>query len=395
MILLASKKKCTGCMSCLQACPVKCINAQEDELGDLYPSIDKNHCIACGACVKACPELNMTTKISFKQSSNAYAVQSLDVSNRSKCASGGAASEFYAKALNKGYWICGAKYEEEYQVKHFLSKENKEISAFRQSKYVYSDMHDIYDKVKKLLQNNEKVLFISLPCKIAGLYSYIGEELNNNLLTIDIVCHGTPPYAHLKKHIEKVANLNKGDLIFRKENEFQFEIINDGRVIYSKVGRQDNYLVAFLEGLNYRPACYNCSYARPERIADITIGDFWGLGIEIPWNHPYTGSISLVLINTEKGRKFWDDCKENLFAEERSVDEALKGNAQLNHSTTMHPKRDEFEKLYKQKGFEKAVEVCLKEEIGRDRKRQHYIQLRQNLKKITGIAIPRYRRQGK
>lgn len=395
MILLASKKKCTGCMSCLQACPVKCINAQEDELGDLYPSIDKKLCIECGSCVKACPELNMTTTLSFKRSSNAYAVQSLNASNRSICTSGGAASEFYAKALNQGYWICGARYEEEYHVRHFLSKESKDISAFRQSKYVYSDTQNIYNKVKKLLQNNEKVLFISLPCKIAGLYSFIGDKLANNLLTVDMVCHGTPSYAHLKAHISKVADLKKGYLLFRKDNEYRFELRDNKGIIYFKTGRQDNYLAAFLEGLNYRPSCYNCSYARPERIADITIGDFWGLGTEIPWNHPYTGSISLVLINTEKGRIFWDDCKENLFAEERSVDEAVKGNAQLNHPTTMHPKREEFEKLYKQKGFEKAVEVCLKEEIGRDRKRQHYIQLRQNLKKIAGIAIPRYRRQGK
>ena len=75
---------------------------------------------------------------------------------------------------------------------------------------------------------------------------------------------------------------------------------DNNKILYSKIGRQDNYLAAFLEGLNYRPSCYNCSYARPERISDITIGDFWGLGAEIPWNYPYTGSISAVLIIQKK-----------------------------------------------------------------------------------------------
>lgn len=392
MISLADKQNCTGCMACLQICPVKCISVGEDEMGDLYPYIDRDTCLECGSCMKVCPEICTDQKNSLKKADHVYAAWSLNSNSRSASTSGGAAAEFYESALNQGYWICGVKYEEQYHVRHSLTKDQKEISAYRQSKYVYSENVDIYRKIKELLQKDEKVLFISLPCKVAGLYSFLGNKLAQNLLTVDIVCHGMPPYNQLREHIKKVATLSRGKMTFRKDNEYIFEVKDNAKTLYSKKGRQDNYLAAFLEGLNYRPSCYNCSYARPERIADITIGDFWGLGAEIPWNHPYTGSISAVLINTEKGRKFWDECSGRFCSEERSVEEAIKGNAQLNHPTPAHPKRAEFESLYKQKGFDEAVQICLKDEIKQDRKKQDEVQFRRKLRKIAGIVIPHYRR---
>ena len=94
-------------------------------------------------------------------------------------------------------------YEEEYHVRHFLTKDQKDISAFRQSKYVYSETENIYGQIKGAAEEKRKVLFISLPCKVAGLYSFLGDKLAENLLTVDIVCHGTPPYAQLKEHIKK------------------------------------------------------------------------------------------------------------------------------------------------------------------------------------------------
>ena len=278
MISMADNQKCTGCMACLQMCHMKCITVKEDDVGNLYPYIDRDSCIECGACEKVCPEISINRKDCLKRPDQVYAVWSLNTKSRSASTSGGAAAEFYESALNQGYWICGVKYEEQYHVRHFLTKDQKEISAFKQSKYVYSETENIYRQIKDLLQKKEKVLFISLPCKVAGLYSFLGDKLAENLLTVDIVCHGTPPYAQLREHIKNVATPDQGKLTFRKENEFLFEVTTDNnKTLYSKIGRQDNYLAAFLEGLNYRPSCYNCSYARPERISDITIGDFWGI----------------------------------------------------------------------------------------------------------------------
>lgn len=95
--------------------------------------------------------------------------------------------------------------------------------------------------------------------------------------------------------------------------------------------------------------------------------------------------------NTENGRKFWNECSDSFFAEERSVEEAVKGNAQLNYPTPAHPKREVFEILYEQKGFVEAVQICLQDEIRQDREKQKKVQFSQKLRKIAGIVIPRYR----
>lgn len=39
--------------------------------------------------------------------------------------------------------------------------------------------------------------------------------------------------------------------------------------------------------------------------------------------------VSLILTNTKKGEKFLEECKNELFLEERDIDEATKENEQL------------------------------------------------------------------
>lgn len=390
MSLLADQSKCTGCMACKQICPKNCINENEDEYGNIYPKIDEKSCINCMQCSSVCPEIN-NHNIHFNTVKNAYATWSLNENSRKTSASGGAASEFYSNAIKHNYWICGVEYTDDFKVIHTLTKDKNRIKKYKQSKYVFSDTNNIYIQIKKILDNNEKIMFISLPCKVAGLYSFLKKEYDN-LITIDIVCHGTPPYKQLSQHISSL-NLNKAynKLSFRQDNEFIFKLSNDTHTVYSKIGRKDAYLAAFLSGINYRPSCYSCSYAIPNRISDITICDFWGIGSKTPFNHPYTGAISAVLINTKKGKNFFDKSSNNLFVEERPVSEAIIGNAQLNHPTLVHPKQNEFKQLYNLKGFENAVKITLKKEINNESKNLKKNKLRYYFKKFVGSIFPKYR----
>lgn len=389
MVSLVEHKQCTGCMACRQACPKQCIEEKEDYFGNIYPKIDYNKCIGCEKCRAVCPELHKDD-MKFFRIKQANAVWSIDHKTRSSSASGGAASEMYKEALELGYWICGVQYMEGFHVIHTLSKDVESIRKYRQSKYVYSEVGRIYKEIEEKLKKKEKVLFISLPCKVAGLKKYLGKEYPL-LVTVDIVCHGVPPYRQLINHMKQVGK-EAQRLKFRDENEFLFETsLNTGKVIYKKYGRQDTYLAAFLEGLNYRQSCYQCTYAKAERISDITICDYWGLGTEVPFEHPYTGSVSAVLINSDKGELFFDKCKGKLFVEERPVIEAIKGNAQLNYPTPMHLQRKRFEKLYQKIGFEKAVKEILREKIKKDRNYYLKFKLRKTLRKMAGMIIPKYR----
>ena len=388
MVFLSETDKCTGCMACFVGCPEQAITISTDAMGNCYPNIQQELCINCGKCQKICPELN---PISGRESKRAYAVWSLDPECRKRSASGGAASEFYEEALKQGYWICGAEYTSEGSVIHSITREPEAIGRYRQSKYVFSEMIEVYRQIKSKLEAGEKVLVISLPCKVAGILGYLGKRYDN-LLTADIVCHGTPPKKLLREHVTNIApEAKQYSIQFREDNEYLFNLRTEGKLVYSKIGRTDMYLAAFLEGLSYRSACYNCNWAQPKRISDLTVCDFWGLGTEIPFDHPYTGSVSAVLINSEKGQTFFDVCRKNLFVEERPVFEAVKGNTQLNVPTQKHPKQELFKALYEKIGFDEAVKEILGKEIRLERKLVFRRKLYRVLRKMAGLFIKRYR----
>ena len=388
MITLASPDTCTGCMACAQACPVQCIEISKDVHGNIFPKIDRSVCVSCGRCQHSCPALS---PVSSTYPQTAYAVWSLDDTDRKSSASGGAASVFYQTALSMGYWICGTEYVQDFHVIHTVTRDVRQIARYKQSKYVFSETDDSYRQILNLLKQGEKVLFISLPCKVAGLLRFLGKPFEN-LLTVDIVCHGTPSHDQLYHHITEVLQGKQADhLKFRQDNTFCFDLQKQDCSVYHKIGQQDTYLAAFLAGLNYRDSCYQCSYAKQERISDLTICDFWGLGHEVPFNHPYSGSISAVLVNTEAGHHFFASTQNLLFWEERPVWEAVKGNAQLNHPTPLHPKREQFAVECTLHGFEQAVTNCLHEEISAHKKELSRQQLRETLRKTAGIFIKRYR----
>ena len=79
-----------------------------------------------------------------------------------------------------------------------------------------------------------------------------------------------------------------------------------------------------------RESCLYCKYAKEERVSDITLGDFW----KVSTNNKITEKdrekgISLVLINTKKGEDFFEKCKNDVFYQERKIEEAVKGNPHL------------------------------------------------------------------
>ena len=51
MATIVDSEKCTGCESCVEACPLEAI-----ELKDDIAVIDDETCGDCGACVDECPE---------------------------------------------------------------------------------------------------------------------------------------------------------------------------------------------------------------------------------------------------------------------------------------------------------------------------------------------------
>lgn len=118
--------------------------------------------------------------------------------------------------------------------------------------------------------------------------------------------------------------------------------------------------MGFLKGLYYRPSCYQCRYADKNRVGDITLGDFWGIGrLEKMDNSLRKDGINVVLVNREQGRKYMSAISASVDCEERALDEAVNGNKQLRFASKRHFNYYLFQMLYPKIGFIAASRMSL------------------------------------
>lgn len=290
----------------------------------------------------------------------AYACWNLDINERKSSSSGGLASIFYTHFINNKSGICyGCNYDENIQLVFSRASTLDEIKKFKTSKYSFSYIGKSYREIQKDLNNGLYVVFVGTPCQVAGLKRFLRKDYDN-LLAIDLICHGMPPQKYLDEYIESL-NLDEkpNNLTFRGILNFYFSLYKDDKILYSKKASEDLFFKAFLEGLFYNENCYSCQYANSERVGDITIGDFWGLGDEEPFEHDTSNGVSVALINNEKGKKYFDEIKYQIFFEKRTVEEAIKGNDQLRAPSNKHINHDLFLEIYSEKGLKEALEKSL------------------------------------
>ena len=365
MVKLATHDACTGCGACAFKCPKQCISMKEDAIGQIYPLIDSTNCIECYSCEKVCPILNEPT---FCQSTKAYAAWSNDKEERRTSASGGIAIEMYKYAISNGWLVVGAVQNKDFSVSHKMVSTYEELAAFKNSKYVFSDAYAVFPEIKSALnfKDNKKVLFIGLPCQVAALRKLFRDD--ENLLLVEVVCHGTTPFSYLKQHIDMLSRKygkTATRMSFRDPNAltytFTFTLYDEeGKLFYAKRTKDgDTYQFGYHRAVSYRENCYHCRFAKPERNADITIADYHGLGLSTPCSFS-ARKVSLILENTSKGSAFVNSLINNkcIHTELRPLEEPFKGEAQLRHPSLKNKYRSMFEKeIVDSKGdFLKAIE---------------------------------------
>ena len=349
---LCDQKDCTGCMACYNACHFGAIKLITDPMGRIVPEIQQDKCKECGLCQKTCPALNPVIK---RTSRTAYAAYTNNAGDRRTCASGGIATTFSRYFIENGNVVFGSAFGNDNQLQVVKVTSQDGLEELKGSKYVYSFPGYSYIQVKECLSEGNKCLFIGTPCQIAGLKAFLKGK-DEGLLTIDLICHGTPPMAYLNEHIKELGLPANVRMAFRGEKGFNLCAYDDqGREIFSKPHEEDTYFYSFLKSLSYREPCYSCQYACPERVSDITIGDFWGLGDDAL--NGYKGRKSVILINTDKGRDYFEKIADRITYEERELQEAVNGNAQLRKPSCVPADRAVFKKVYVEKGFEDAVKA--------------------------------------
>lgn len=335
---LCNENECTQCFTCVAVCPQNCITMVPSEAGFSKPAIDRNKCIECGLCMKSCHQKGYSPYLQRAIPQNVYASWSKDNKIRQSSSSGGIFSVFASYILKREGVVFGASFVEGLHLRHVAVADVSELKKLRGSKYLQSDLSGCYEEVKGYLQLDKYVLFTGTPCQIAGLYAFLKKDYAK-LYTCDVICHGVPSQAAFDLYCEKI-NLslsNCVDFEFRYLKGWGFQLsYNDISIPVSDC----YYMNAFSKGYMFMESCYKCPYAKLERISDITMADFWGIGTKQLFRYSTSKGVSMLLVNTKKGKELLNNCSNELFLEERSVEEAVSGNFNLTHSSIRPEERN-------------------------------------------------------
>lgn len=303
-IKLASKRSCTGCMVCVDACRHKALSPYMENDGHLYIKYNPTLCVNCKLCETKCPVVNQFDYKPANLSSHPYAAWAKDNELRMNSTSGGAFAAFATHILQIGGVVIGVKLENN-RAFHTIIESQEELSALQLSKYLQSHTAGIYQKTLDILQTKRSVLFSGTACQVAGLLSFLGNRTFENLYTTDLICSGIPSYLLVEKFLEIEKNITE-------IRSYRDKAKGWGNVPISiTVSTKDDQIVrnpseekilfkGFLGGLTNRYSCYNCRFASLQRKADITLADFWG---ERDYPEEHFKGISFITTHTPKGEK--------------------------------------------------------------------------------------------
>lgn len=331
---------CTACKACINICKKDSISIS-DNLKNVNAVIDEEKCIHCGLCEKVC---QVKSPLPLQEPITWYQGWNTNSGERKKSSSGAFAYSLSMQMINDGGYVVSCHFHKG-EFKYYVTNTILDLDGFRESKYVKSDPKDVYSAIKKLLLEGDKILFIGLPCHVAGLKKYLGREYEN-LITVDLICHGSPSPKLLDMFLNQygynLSSINK--IHFRQKGNFRLicdvavnKEASIKNISFTEPSIRDRYTIAFLYGLIYTENCYHCAYAGVGRVSDITLGDSWGSDLE---ETERSKGISLAMCQTEKGLSLLKRCSLELHAVD--IDKAIAANHQLREPSPLSERRDVF-----------------------------------------------------
>lgn len=352
MIKITQKENCCGCTACASICPHKAITMNPDNMGFLYPKVNKDLCTDCGLCERVCafhPNYDISQNLSQPI---AYGVRHKKMSEIENSRSGAAFIALSDWILSQNGIIYGAGYTDHFRVVHKRATTPAERNEFKGSKYVQSDLTGIFPLIKEDLKNGKTVLFSGTPCQTAGLKSYIPKRLQENLYLIDIICHGVPsPY--IWRDYLKMIEQNVGEKViavdFRNKKDFGWTAHKETFYFKGHKITTTEYTNLFYKHIMFRHSCKKCHYTNLMRPSDITIADFWGWQkTDANFNADDKGC-SLVFCNSEKGKDWFQKIQSEINKIPADIENCMQPN--LVTPSTISPLRSKFEKDYIQYGI--------------------------------------------
>ncbi|MBR3325433.1 MAG: Coenzyme F420 hydrogenase/dehydrogenase, beta subunit C-terminal domain [Clostridia bacterium] len=342
MDFVIDESKCTGCTACMNICPKKAILMDTNKEGFKYPVVNNKKCINCGLCKKICPVL----KENYLDALNkCYVGFNKEISELINSSSGAIFPIIANYILEENGVIIGATFNEKKQLKHIAVTNKENLYKLKGSKYLQSDLNDIFMYIKYNIEKN-KILFVGTPCQVAGLKAFLKNDYHN-LLCIDFICHGVPSPKLFEKYIkelehkynDKIINYNFRDKKTGWSNYSNTAIFKKRKI--SQIYKENEYMRLFLSDIALRKSCYNCKFKLGNKHSDITLGDFWGVKKYHPEIYNEKG-VSAIILNTKRGEGIFEKIKNNLIYKECELNEIIDGNPSLINSSKDNKMRDEF-----------------------------------------------------
>ncbi len=363
MINITNKFDCCGCNACGDICPTDAITFPIDIEGFWYPKVNLDKCINCGLCEKTCPNIHISTlkKNDYDRPAKVVAAINKNLAVRWDSTSGGAFSALAQEMYNRGGYVSGAVYTEDFHVKNFISNNPEDLTELRSSKYLESYAKGLYKEIKSLLKKGEKGLACGTPCQMAGLRAFLGKDYDN-LIIVDFICRGVNSPKVYRSYLDSLEKQYGSKVVKVKAKNKELGWRNLTRKVtfengesYYGVLMEDDFRRGYHTNVYCRPSCYECVFKGFPRMSDITLADFWGIE---KYNKNLDNNIgtSLIILNSKKGERYFDEVKDRFEYSFLPIESSFKGNIAL-HKPIEQPtiNRESFFKDLDENNFDFVV----------------------------------------
>lgn len=281
-----------------------------------------------------------------------------DADIRKKSSSGGmftAISDKWFDVHAEKAVVYGCSFDENLNAVHIRACNKATRDRMRGSKYIQSDILGILNSIENDISNGLFVLFSGTPCQVSALKSFLKAKMvsfENSLLTVEFICHGVGSNRFFEDYIKNLEKKYKSRAVYcsfraksRPDKLQEMEVRFENGKKYNSQSAKYDWFFSVYNSKSYilRPSCYNCKFAKPERLSDITLSDNW-TGYSNKNSH-----LSAIITSTEKGNDWIKRCFDSLDYNEVSQEKIYQ--EQLHHPTKRCENQTVFIEIYKNDGY--------------------------------------------
>lgn len=331
---------CYSCTACSTICKRGAIKFDEN----LHPIVNIEECVECGQCENVCPEYQLKT-VAEAFEGECFIGRTRDEKILKHSSSGGVFYQLAMNMLMKGGYVCGCVFDSNFNTKHVVTNKTQDVLRMLGSKYIASDLSDSFVTIQNIINKGGLVLFSGTPCQTAALRRVVGNT--DQLVTIAVVCHGSiEPKIWQKYLLEKCYGKTIKKITMRDKSHgwLNYGLIieySDGTTYKGYRNETGYFLQAYVRGLMERERCLNCGYKGSKIIADVLLGDGWGIEtVDKDFNDGK--GVSDIFCLTPLGLQLLDESQNCLFLKPFNLEYAVSHNPRIVSPAPRNPNIERF-----------------------------------------------------